>query len=75
MKVALLVKKSQVELAGDKPSDRLHHLLAKGDPTVAHVMASHEEHVGTVAEVKAALAGAGASVWQGRCRGRRRRYM
>lgn len=62
MKVALLVKKSQVELAGDKPSDRLHRLLADGDPTVAHVMASHEEHRGTVAEVKAALQGAGVDV-------------
>lgn len=72
MKVALLVKKSQVELAGDKPSDRLHRLLADGDPTVAHVLASHEEHRGTVAEVKAALQAAGVEVT--RIRKRRRPF-
>jgi len=72
MKVALLVKKSQVELAGDKPGDRLHQLLAEGDPTVAHVVASHEEHMGTVAEVKAALQAAGVEVT--RIRKRRRPF-
>ncbi|MEM1032395.1 MAG: NAD(+)/NADH kinase [Myxococcota bacterium] len=62
MNVALLLKKSQIELAGDKPSDRLHRLLEENDPTVSDVLASHQEHAETVAEVKAALQAAGVSV-------------
>ncbi|HHH28181.1 MAG TPA: NAD(+) kinase [Polyangiaceae bacterium] len=38
----------------------MHELLERGDPTVANVMASHEEHTATVKEVKQALAECGA---------------
>ncbi len=55
-RVALVVKRTVLDLARDQPHDRLHRLLAKGDPTVANVISAHEQHVSTVAEVKQALA-------------------
>jgi len=59
-RVALVVKRSAYTRALDKPDDRLHMLLERGDPTVANVMASHAEHSSTVKEVKQALAECGA---------------
>jgi NAD+ kinase len=63
-RVALVVKRSAWERAREHPEDRLHELLERGDPTVAHVRAAHAEHEATVAEVKRALAECGASVTQ-----------
>jgi NAD+ kinase len=62
MRVALVVKRTSWERARDEPDDRLHMLLERGDPTVAHVRASHHEHSETVQEVKTALAELGAEV-------------
>lgn len=61
-RVALVVKRSALDRAADQPKDRLHRLLERGDPTVANVRASHEEHTETVAEVKRALEELGATV-------------
>lgn len=55
-RVALVVKKTAYDFVRDQPEDRFHSLLKKGDPTVANVMMAHQEHIDTVAEVKAALA-------------------
>lgn len=54
-RVGLVVKRSTYALVADQPDDRLHALLEQGDPTVANVMSAHDEHMATVAEVKAAL--------------------
>jgi NAD+ kinase len=59
-RVALVVKRSAYSRALDRPDDRMHLLLDQGDPTVANVKASHEEHVATVEEVKRALSESGA---------------
>lgn len=59
-RVALVVKRSAYARALEQPDDRMHELLERGDPTVANVMASHEEHTATVKEVKEALAECGA---------------
>ena len=61
-RVALVVKRTAYARALDLPDDRLHALLEKGDPTVANVIASHEEHTATVNEVKQALVEVGAEV-------------
>jgi NAD+ kinase len=61
-RVALVVKRSALDRAADQPQDRLHRLLERGDPTVANVRASHDEHTATVAEVKSALEELGAAV-------------
>jgi NAD+ kinase len=61
-RVAVVVKRSVYDEALEKPDDSMHMLLERGDPTVAHVRRAHEEHVGTVAEVKAALQESGAEV-------------
>ena len=61
-RVAVVVKRSVYDKALEQPDDRLHKLLEQGDPTVAYVRRAHEEHVGTVAEVKAALQESGAEV-------------
>ncbi len=55
-RVALVVKRSRYDLAKDRPDDRLFELLERGDPTVAKVVAAHDEHVATVTEVKESLA-------------------
>jgi NAD+ kinase len=60
--VALVVKRSAYTRALERPDDRMHGLLERGDPSVKNVMATHEEHTATVAEVKAALAEEGADV-------------
>lgn len=70
-RVALMVKRTAYDLAKEQPDDRLHSLLEKGDPTVAYVVAAHEEHVATVAEVKAALHELGANVTRIRKRNER----
>ncbi|MEM9691650.1 MAG: NAD(+)/NADH kinase [Myxococcota bacterium] len=61
-RVALFVKATAWERAKDQPDDPHHRLLEAGDPTVAHVMASHAEHSSTVQEVKSVLAEAGVEV-------------
>ena len=53
--VALIIKRSAYDRAMGLPDDRLHGLLASGDPTVANVMSAHDAHVSTAAEVKKAL--------------------
>lgn len=64
-RVALVVKRSvwQLEVQGGR-RPQIRHLVGKEDPTVARLLASHEEHVGTVEEVKAALREAKAHVTQ-----------
>ncbi len=61
-RVALVIKRTAYDLAKEQPDDRLHALLAKGDPTVAKVMMAHEEHVATVTAVREALEVLGADV-------------
>lgn len=70
-RVALMVKRTAYDLAKEQPDDRLHSLLAKGDPTVAYVVAAHEEHMATVAEVREALYELGANVTRVRKRDER----
>jgi NAD+ kinase len=71
-RVALVVKRTAYDHAKDLPDDPLFGLLERGDPTVANVMASHEAHWGTVAEVKQALGDCGVEVQ--RIRGRREEF-
>lgn len=62
-RVGLVVKRSVWQLyvqGGRRP--RIRHLVSKEDPSVARLLAAHEEHVGTVEEVKAALREARAQV-------------
>jgi NAD+ kinase len=67
-RVALVVKRSAYDLAKENPNDPLFALLKKGDPTVAKVIAAHEEHTLTVAEVKDALTELNADVTRVRSR-------
>jgi NAD+ kinase len=62
-RVGLVIKRSvwQLDVQGGR-RPRIRHLVRKEDPTVARLLAAHEEHVGTVAEVKAALRAAKAHV-------------
>jgi NAD+ kinase len=60
--VGLIIKRSQYSRALGQPDDRLHALMAKGDPTVALVKSAHDEHVATASEVKAALVEEGVEV-------------
>ncbi len=62
-RVGLVVKRSvwQLDVQGGR-RPRIRHLVRKEDPTVARLLAAHEEHTGTVAEVKAALRAAKAHV-------------
>jgi NAD+ kinase len=55
-RVGLVIKRSvwQLDVQGGR-RPRIRHLVSKEDPTVARLLAAHEEHVGTVEEVKAAL--------------------
>jgi NAD+ kinase len=71
-RVALVVKRTAFDHAKDLPDDPLFGLLEKGDPTVANVMASHEAHMGTLAEVKASLTECGVEIQ--RIRGRREEF-
>ncbi len=63
LRVGLVVKRSvwQLDVQGGR-RPRIRHLVHKEDPTVARLLAAHEEHTGTVAEVKAALRAAKAHV-------------
>ncbi len=63
LRVGLVVKRSvwQLDVQGGR-RPRIRHLVRKEDPTVARLLAAHEEHTGTVAEVKAALRAARAHV-------------
>lgn len=63
LRVGLVVKRSvwQLDVQGGR-RPRIRHLVRKEDPTVARLLAAHEEHTGTVAEVKAALREAKAHV-------------
>ena len=61
-RVALVVKRSALDRAREHPDDRLHELLEREDPTVAHVRDAHAEHEASVAEVKRSLADCGALV-------------
>jgi NAD+ kinase len=56
-RVALVVKRSAYDRAMDFPDDRLHDLIASGDPTVAYVKSAHDDHIATAAEVKKSLLG------------------
>jgi NAD+ kinase len=62
-RVGLVVKRSvwQLDVQGGR-RPKIRHLVRKEDPTVARLLAAHEEHVGTVEEVKAALREARAHV-------------
>ncbi len=55
-RVGLVVKRSvwQLDVQGGR-RPRIRHLVQKEDPTVSRLLAAHQEHVGTVEEVKAAL--------------------
>src|SRR4051812_22466381 len=56
-RVALVVKRSTWRIFVEENRDPLlKKLLDRGDPTVARLRGSHEEHEHTVAEVKEALA-------------------
>ena len=62
-RVGLVVKRSvwQLDVQGGR-RPRIRHLVRKEDPTVSRLLAAHEEHTGTVEEVKAALREARAHV-------------
>lgn len=62
-RVGLVIKRSvwQLDVQGGR-RPRIRHLVSKEDPTVSRLLAAHEEHVGTIEEVKAALKEAGAHV-------------
>ena len=62
-RVGLVVKRSvwQLDVQGGR-RPKIRHLVHKEDPTVARLLSAHEEHIGTVEEVKAALHEAGAHV-------------
>jgi NAD+ kinase len=62
-RVGLVVKRSvwQLDVQGGR-RPRIRHLVRKEDPTVARLLAAHEEHTGTIDEVKAALREARAHV-------------
>jgi len=62
-RVGLVIKRSvwQLDVQGGR-RPRIRHLVRKDDPTVSRLLAAHEEHVGTVEEVKAALREARAHV-------------
>lgn len=62
-RVGLVVKRSvwQLDVQGGR-RPQIRHLVRKEDPTVARLLAAHEEHTGTVEEVKAALREANAQV-------------
>jgi NAD+ kinase len=62
-RVGLVVKRSvwQLDVQGGR-RPKIRHLVHKEDPTVARLLAAHEEHAGTVEEVKAALSAAKAHV-------------
>lgn len=62
-RVGLVVKRSvwQLDVQGGR-RPQIRHLVRKEDPTVARLLAAHEEHIGTVHEVKAALREAKAQV-------------
>lgn len=62
-RVGLVVKRSvwQLDVQGGR-RPRIRHLVSKEDPTVSRLLAAHEEHAGTVEEVKAALREARAHV-------------
>jgi len=56
-RVALIVKRSALRVyVEERKNERILRLLASGDPTVARMRASHDEHETTVREVLAALA-------------------
>jgi NAD+ kinase len=61
-RVALFVKRTAWAEYADHRDGLLAKLVARGDPSVEHVRASHEDHVGTVAEVERALRACGADV-------------
>lgn len=62
-RVALMVKRSALQVHVEERNDaRIRRLLDDGDPTVARMRASHDEHETTVREVKAALAVLGADI-------------
>ena len=63
LRVGLVVKRSvwQLDVQGGR-RPQIRHLVRKEDPTVARLLAAHEEHTSTVEEVKAALREANAQV-------------
>lgn len=62
-RVGLVIKRSvwQLDVQGGR-RPRIRHLVSKEDPTVARLLAAHEEHIATVEEVKEALREAKADV-------------
>jgi NAD+ kinase len=60
--VALVVKRSAWAAYMEEPESHVHALLARRDPTVAHLRSSHEEHLASVIEVRAALDAMGLDV-------------
>ena len=62
-RVGLVIKRSvwQLDVQGGR-RPQIRHLVRKEDPTVSRILAAHEEHAGTVEEVKAALREAKAHV-------------
>lgn len=67
-KVAIVSKRSAYrERVQDKNDPRIRRLLAAGDPSVAKIRASHDEHEATVGEVLSALSVLGVEIaFQGR---------
>jgi NAD+ kinase len=62
-RVVLVVKRSVYSVYVEEKRDKqLTRLLAAGDPSVARLRASHEEHERTAGEVRRALAALGADV-------------
>jgi NAD+ kinase len=62
-RVALIVKRSALRVHVEERKDpRIQRLLEEGDPTVARMRASHDDHETTVREVLSALAVLGAEV-------------
>lgn len=62
-RIALVSKRSAYRERVEEQNDtRIQHLLAKGDPSVARLRASHDEHEATMREVLAALSVLGVDV-------------
>lgn len=62
-RAGVVVKRSvwQLDVQGGR-RPRIRHLVSKEDPTVSRLLPAHEEHTGTIDEVKAALREARAHV-------------
>ena len=61
-RVALVVKRSAWAAYMEEPESHVHQLIARRDPTVAHLRSSHEEHLASVTQLRQALENLGLDV-------------